>query len=695
MRLSTLTGLLCLLPFAARAEEGMWTFDGFPAAEVERIYGFRPDDAWLARARLASVRLAQGCSGSFVSPDGLVMTNHHCASHCVEQLSTAGQNLMRDGFLAATAAEERRCPDLEVNQLVEISDLTGRMHEATAGLAGEAFARARRAETARAEKECQASEELRCEVVSLYQGGRYQLYRYRRWQDVRLVFAPEHAIASFGGDPDNFMFPRWDLDAAFLRVYAGGKPLPSPDHFRWSPAGPRDGELTFVSGHPGKTSRQLTVAQLAFQRDVELPALLLHLSEWRGRLIEYRRRGAEEARQADGLLQGIENGFKVFSGRWRALADPAFFLKKTQEEARLRAAIASDPARAARTLPAFDAIAAAEETERALHRAYFHLESRRGIYGELFWIARTLVRAADELPMPGEQRLPELSDAALPALTQRLFSPAPIHAGLETLNLAFSLDKLREALGPDHPAVRRALGPASPDELAARAVQGTRLADVAWRRKLWEGGRTAVEAALHDDPMLALARALDADARAVRKRREDEVEAVMIRSSEQIAQGRFEAYGTGLAPDATFTLRLSFGRVAGWTEEGKQVPPFTRFAGAFERATGRDPFALPPRWLAAREKLDLATPFDFSTTNDITGGNSGSPLFDRDLRIVGLAFDGNLWSLAGEYLYDGSRNRTVAVHSSAILEALDKVYGARRLLTELQPPRRAAHQESD
>jgi len=686
MRLA-LAALLCALPLAAGAEEGMWTFDAFPADQVERAYGFRPDAAWLARARLASLRLGGGCSGSFVSAQGLVLTNHHCADDCVEAHAGAGRDLMRDGFLASGPAEELRCPGLAVTQLLETSDVTGRMEQATAGLAGEAFARVERAERARIEKACQTSAELRCEVVSLYQGGRYHLYRSRRHEDVRLVFAPEYAIASFGGDPDNFQYPRYDLDVTFLRVYQGGKPLATPDHFTWSAAGPADGELTFVSGHPGSTSRQETVAELELRRDVELPALLLLNAERRGRLLEYRRRGAAEAAQSDGYLQTVENSLKAHGGMRAALADPAFFRKKVEEEGRLRAAVAKEPALAPRTLSAFDAIAAAQEKRRAVFRAHLHLESRRAFDGELFWMARTLVRAAEERPRPGEERLAELRDAALPALTQRLFSTAPVHAELEILKLGYSLDKLREALGPDHPAVRRALGPASPDEAAARAVRGTKLADVAYRRKLWEGGKAAVEEALRDDPLLELARALDPEARAIRKRLEDEVEAAVTRSAALLTRARFALLGSSVYPDGTSTLRLSYGKVAGWVEDGKAVAPFTRLGGAFERATGRDPFALPPRWLAAREKLDLSTPFNFASTHDITGGNSGSPVLDRKLEVVGVAFDGNLWSLGGAYLFDESRNRAVSVHSGAVLHVLSRVYGAEQLVRELRPGR--------
>jgi len=685
MRLAALTSLLCTLPLGAGAEEGMWTFDAFPSEQVARSYGFRPDAAWLARARLASVRLAQGCSGSLVSAGGLVMTNHHCAHSCIEELSTPRSDLVRDGFLARSGAEERPCPELEVNQLEDISDVTARMRQATAGREGEAYGEARRTETARMEKECQTSEALRCELVSLYHGGRYHLYRYRRYQDVRLVFAPELAIAFFGGDPDNFMFPRYDLDMALLRVYQGGKPAATPDHFRWSPAGPQEGELTFISGSPGRTQRLRTVAQLEYQREVVLPERLIRDAEWRGRLAGYRERGAEQARHATAHLFYAENGFKARQGELAALRDPAFFQSKVAEEARLRAALARDPAKARRYLPAFDAIARALGEEHRMRRPLHHLEQSR-LRGRLFGIARTLLRGVAERQKPDGQRLEEFRDSAQPALLQELFSAAPVHPELEVFELAFALEKMREELGPDHPAVRKILGLESPAELAARSVKGSRLREVAFRRKLWEGGAGAVETAAREDAMLALVLRFDADAREVRKRYQDDVEAVVRQSEDLLAQARFEALGTSVYPDATFSPRLSFGKVAGWMEGGKAVPPFTTLGGAFARATGRPPFDLPRSWLAARERLDLSLPFNFASSNDIIGGNSGSPVFNKELEIVGLVFDGNSWSLGGDWGFDESVNRAVSVHSSAILQALSRIYGAERLARELGPP---------
>ncbi len=680
-----LLAALAAAPLLAGADEGMWTYDNFPRDRVEKSYGFSPSDAWLAKARLSSARLAGGCSASFVSGGGLVMTNHHCAHSCIEQLSTARRDYVKSGFFARTQADEVRCPEIEVNQLVAIADVTARITGATAGKSGAGFFRAQRAERARIEKECQTSDALRCEVVSLYHGGVYDLYTYRRFQDVRLVFAPEFAIAFFGGDPDNFNYPRYDLDVAFLRVYQDGKPAATPDHFTWSPAGPKEGELTFVSGNPGRTSRGLTVAQLADARDVALPDALMGLAEYRGLLTEYARRGPEEARTANATLFYVENGYKALRGRWLALRDPAFFATKVKAEADFKAALARDPARAAKVLPAYDAIAGAVAAFDRIRTRYGIEEPvRRG--GELLAIARTLVRAAVERNKPNAERLREFGDAARPQLLQRTFSAAPVHPEFETFQLRYWLTQVRERLGADDPFVHEALGRESPAELAERLVKGTRLADVAYRKRLWDGGQKAIDAAAKTDPLVAFALRIDADGRAVRKVYDETIHPVLVKNQEILARARFDLEGASSYPDATFSPRLSYGAVKGYREDGRTVAPFTTLAGAFERATGREPFALPASWLAARGKLDLSTPFDFVTDNDIIGGNSGSPVFDRNLQIVGLVFDGNIQSLGGDYGFDDAVNRTVAVDSAALLEALRTVYGAKRIVEELRPP---------
>ena len=686
MRMTVALLVLCTAATSARADEGMWTYNGFPKALVEKKHGVKVTDAWLDHARLSSVRLAQGCSGSFVSANGLVMTNHHCVETCLQQLSSAEKDFIAAGFHAKTPAEELKCPVLEVNQLVEITDVTARMKKATAGLTGKRFNDAQKAETARIEGECQTSDALRCNVVTLYHGGRYDLYRYRRHQDVRMVFAPEFAIAFFGGDPDNFMFPRYDLDASFVRVYEDGKPLQAKNFLAWNPAGPKEGDVVFVSGHPGGTDRQLTIAELEYQRDVALPERIAAYSELRGALTQYQARGAEQRRVSNSLLFGIENSLKVLKGEREALVDKGFFGQKVAAEEAFKKKVAADKKNGPATLQAFASIQQAEDLQRNVRFDVSYVAGSAGFMTDYYRIARILVRGGDERPRKNEERLEEYQEAKLPAVTQALFSPAPIDDEFEIFKLTYSLGKLRENLGPDHSFTKKVLGQESPAEVAKRLVTGTKLRDVAVRKQLWEGGKAAVDAS--QDPMIVFVRNLDPDQRAVRKMMEDEIESVRKKGSETIAAARFAVEGTSSYPDATFTLRLSFGTVKGWTEGKKVIPAFTTFAGAFERNTGREPFALPQSWLDAKPRLDLKTKFNFVATTDIIGGNSGSPVIDRDGRVVGLVFDGNIWSLGGNYGFDEKLNRTVAVDTAALTAALDKIYGATRVLEELLPGRK-------
>jgi hypothetical protein len=660
----------------------MWLLNEFPSARVEKRYGFSPTQPWLDHVRLSSVKLAGGCSGSFVSDRGLVMTNHHCAKGCIEQVSTKEHDYIKHGFYAKTDEAELKCPGMEVLQLTAISDVTARVTEATKGLADAAYSDAERAAFATIEKACSTSDKVRCDVVSLYRGGKYHLYQYQRFQDVRLAFAPEQGIAAFGGDPDNFNFPRYDLDVSFLRLYDDNKPAASPQFFKWSAHGAKDGELTFVSGHPASTSRLLTVAQLEYRRDVRLPELLLWLAEVRGTITEYQKRGPEQKRTSSVFLDRIENGLKALRGRHEALLDPVFFASKIAEERALRASVATHPELASATASAWDQIAGAEDELRRMHLRYELIE--HGLFSDarLLNFARTLVRAADEIPKPNEKRLNEFSDSKLPALQHALFSPAPIEDELDALRLSMMFTNLRAKLGPDDPFVKLVLGKDSPEDLARELIKRTKLKDVKARKALFEGGKAAIDAST--DPLIVLARAMEPEARALRKAYEEKVESVENKNGELIAKARFALLGTDVYPDATFTLRLSYGHVAGWSEDGKVIHPFTTFGGAFDRATGKDPFALPPSWLAAKGKLDLTTPFNFTTTNDIIGGNSGSPVINKDAEIVGLIFDGNIHSLGGDFGFDAAKNRAVSVHSEAIVESLKEVYGAGRILSELK-----------
>lgn len=684
----------------AVADEGMWTYNNFPADKVAQKYGFKPDQAWLDKVRLSSARLAQGCSASFVSPDGLVMTNHHCAHSCIAQISSKAKDYVKDGFVAKSLADEVKCPELEVNQLTSISDVTARMNTATAGKSGADYIAAQKAEMAKITKECSGDDRgVRCDVVTLYKGGKYDLYKYKRYQDARLVFAPELAIAFFGGDPDNFNFPRYDLDVSFVRVYENGKPAQTTNYFPFAKTPTKAGDLTFVSGHPGHTSREYTVAELEFERDFSQPKRLLRIAEFRGQLTEFGKKGAEQKRISSSDLFYMENAYKARLGRQSALTDKAFFDSKVKAQSDLINAI-KDPKKKSDVGNAIKSIDVATKRARELWPAYINLEAGWAFPADTFSIARMLVRAADELSVPNEKRLKEYGDAALPGVYEELTSTAPIYDELEVLKLTFGLTKLREMLTADDATVKAILGKKSPETIAQELIKGTKLKDPKARRpylvyedvvdattKKKTGERVVGvnkdAIAKSTDPMIVFARLVDKDARAVRKQIEDEVESVISLNSETVAKARFDSYGTSLYPDATFTLRLSYGAVQGWKERGAEVNPITTIAGAFERHTGEDPFKLPATWLKAQKALDGTKAMNICTTNDIIGGNSGSPMINKEGEIVGLIFDGNIHSLGGEYGFNPENNRAVAVHTAAIFEAVDKVYGAKALAAEL------------
>jgi len=676
-----LAGALTAGASAAMADEGMWTLDHLPLQQIQARYGFTPSQQWIDLVQHAGVRLAEGCSGSFVSADGLVMTNHHCANGCLSQLSAKGANYMQDGY--AAKEEEPRCPEVELNQLESITDVTARVNAAIKGKDGAERIKAERAINSALEKECVGGDAntWRCDVVTLYHGGRYALYKYRRYQDVRLVFAPEQSIAFFGGDPDNFNFPRYDLDVTFFRAYVDGKPAKTPQYLKFDVDGPKAGELTFVVGNPGSTQRQTPWTSLAYMRDRVLTPFFGYLSEARGQLWQYSRMGTQQAKEAQDALFGVDNSLKVFKGWLETLSDENFVAKKQHEDAALRAWIAADPVRRAKYGDPWTMLEQAQQRGSQLRDRYAMIEGGRGFGSELFDDARTLVRAAAERAKPDAERLPAYRDANLPALRQTLASTAPVYPQYEETRLAWTLEKMRQSLGADDPFVHEVLGSESPDQLAHQLVDGSKLADPAMRMKLWEGGAKAVDAS--SDPMIELARRIDPEARRLRKAYEDEVEAPSKKASEAIARARFERDGTSSYPDATFTLRLSYGKVEGWNEKGTPVKPFTQFAGLYGRATGADPFKLPASWLTAKSSLDLQTPMDFITDNDIIGGNSGSPVIDKEGHAVGLIFDGNIHSLGGDFTFDDSVNRAVAVDTAAIVEAVRKVYHLPKLADEL------------
>jgi hypothetical protein len=665
---------------AAQADEGMWTFDNFPSRTVGTKYGFAPSAEWLNHVRLSSLRIAGGCSASFISPQGLVMTNHHCVVECLEQISTPQQNFAEIGYSAKTPAEERKCPDFELDQLVEIRDVTKEVQAAIAGKSGNEANKALHAKEAELQQSCGSDKSLRCDVVSLYHGGIYNLYRYKRYNDVRLVFAPEFSVAQFGGDPDNFNFPRFDFDIGLVRAYEEDKPVTSKDYLHWSANGSKDGDLVFVSGNPGGTSRELTVSQLDFERNVVFPDIIPDISEMRGELEAFIDRGPQQTREASDDLFFLENDFKVFFGRQQALLDPQFFATKVEEEKKLRAATAADPKLAA-DVSAWNDIESIQHVRSQLFVRFAELDDlgRDSALGN----AIRLVRAAVERTKPNSERLPQYTDQALVAMQQELAAPSPFYPDLEELGLTLSFSIVRRDLGTDDPFVRKMLGKESPEQLAHRLVSGTHLGDPKVREELYKGGQSAIDAST--DPMIRFAAMIDDDLLAVRKNYEAQVDAPTRAAAEKIAKARFAVYGTSVDPDATFTLRLSYGTVKGFEDaEGKFVQPYTSIQGLYERATGAPPYNLPDSWLNAKESLSPSTPMNFCTTNDIIGGNSGSPVIDKDANVVGLIFDGNIFSLGGDFGYDAAKNRAVAVDSRALLEGMRKVYHLNRIVDEIE-----------
>ena len=666
---------------AARADEGMWTFDNFPAAAVKARYGVDIDQAWLDHVRASAVRLSVGCSASIVSDQGLVLTNHHCVSDCAQALSTAKADYIKTGFAAATRRDEKLCAGMQAEILLSIADVTSRVQAAFAGKTGGDYVRARDAEIAAIEQEaCTGKVTQRCQVLSLYQGGQYKLYVYRKYADVRLVFAPELQMAFFGGDPDNFNFPRYDLDFSFVRLYEDGRPAATADHLTWSSRAPVAGEPVFVAGNPGATNRQFTADQLAFLRNFILPGALLQFSELRGRYIRFGEEGPEKARTVTHDLFGTENTFKALRGQLQALSDDRLIPAKRDADAALKAHVDADPALKAAAGDPWGDIARIQPVRAGLYDPYILTEARAGFGSELYAYARGLVRAAEERTRPNGERLPEYTDSRLPLLQKLMFDPQPVEPAVEQLKLEFWLSKVREYLTADAPETKALLGQDSPEALSARLAT-SRLGDPAVRKALWDGGLAAVRAS--NDPLIRYVLQTDAISRGLRRAYEAQVSGPTDRAAEAIARARFAAYGASVYPDATFSLRLSYGTVQGWTSAGRTVEPVTRLGGLYDRATGQPPFDLPRRWLDARSRLNLDTVFDVSTSNDIIGGNSGSPLVDAHGAVIGAIFDGNIHSLGGAFGYDPALNRAVAVSTAAITEALSKVYGQTALVAEL------------
>jgi len=668
---------------AATADEGMWTFDNPPSKQLQERYNFTPTREWLDHVRLSSVRFNDGGSGSFVSPRGLALTNHHVALGQLQKISTPQKDYVKDGFYARTQAEEVKCPDLELNVLVSMENVTARVLSVLKpGMSDKESNDARKSEIAKIEKESLDKTGLRSDVISLYQGGEYWLYCYKKYTEVRMVFAPEQQIAFFGGDPDNFTYPRYDLDMAIFRVYENDKPADTSNYLKWNPQGAADGELVFVSGNPGSTERLSTMAQLEDQRDCLYPLLLKTYKRRLGVLKQYAALGPEQAREATRQIFGIENSLKAFTGEYEGLQDKNLLAKRQKEEIEFRAKVDGNPEWKAAYGSAWDEIAKAEKLYMTRLKDTRFRSVRASSMAQN---ALTIVQYVAEVQKPDGERLDGFHDSELESLRFRLLSPAPVYPKMEEALLADSLQETLEELGPNDVFIQTVLNGRSPKEVAAEVLANTKMGDATFRKSLLEGGPAAVAAST--DPLVVLAVKLDPILREVRKWYEDNVQSVETSAGEKIGKARFAVYGKTTYPDATFTLRLSYGTVKGYPMNGTKAPPHTTFYGLYDRAYSFDmkvPFQLPQHYMEDKNKLDLSTPLDFVNTCDIIGGNSGSPVINREGELVGLIFDGNIESLVADYIYSEESNRAVAVHTAGMTEALRKVYDAGPLADELE-----------
>lgn len=676
-RLRVLAAALSLAATPALAAEGFWPLDSVPVEAIRQATGVTLDAPFIERLQVAGMKLTNGCSASLVSDQGLALTNNHCVLECARALSDASHDVMKDGFRTATRAEERACPGVAGEVLVEITDVTAQVQAAPVAERPKVLAAAEK-------RACAGTAGYRCYGISFFRGGRYKVYRYRRYEDVRLVFAPEFAATYFGGDPDNFNFPRHSFDAAFLRLYDDGKPARTRGHLVWSDRPPAEGEAVFVVGNPGNTERLLTVSQLETLRDVTLPIDQLQRAEMRGRLLQYADRGEAEARIATHALYRVENAYKVVEGRRLALGDRRFMDAKRAEEAALRAGVAADPKLAAEVRDPWADLARVQAAYAERYVAWRQLEGEPAATSRLYAYARTLVRAAQERAKPSADRLPEFVDSRLTVERGKLLADRPVEPAIEQMALEHWLLKTRELMTPQAPAVQAILGKESPEGLSERLVEGAKLADPKERERLWEGGLAAIQAS--DDPLIRFVLATDAFARGEKELWRREVTEPTEAAAERIARARFAVLGDSVYPDATFSPRLSFGKVEGWTWRGPPVAPFTTFGELYGRATGVAPYELAPSWVAAKDWLDPATVLNFTTSNDVIGGASGSPAIDARGEVIGVVFDGNIHALGGAYGYDPLLNRTLVVSTAAITEALDKVYDRQALLEELRRP---------
>jgi len=681
--------LFCLVAFSfgssIYADEGMWLFNAFPKDKVQAKYGFAPDQAWLDHVRLSSARAPNG-SSSFVSSDGLIFTNHHIAQECIHNLSTGGKDYMKAGFYASTKADEPKCPGMEFLVLQSIEDVTAKVNATVKpGMSTADAGKAQREEMSSLEKQC-SSGDIRCDVVTLYSGAMYNLYKYKKYDDIRLVFAPEFAIAFFGGDPDNFEYPRYDLDISFLRAYENDKPAQTANYLKWSPNGASDNELIFVSGHPGRTGRLLTMSQLDYLRDCEYPLRLNSYNHRIPALEKFSAESAENAREAQSAMFGIQNSFKAITGYEAALKDQELMARKAADEKDLQQYVNSDPQRKKEYGDPWTAIAKAASVEEQIYKQLWYLDMLYGFQGELARDARDIVRAAYQRQKPSNQRIRGFQDSQLPTLQTRLFGAVPTYKPFNEVQLTESLTEMREVLGADNPDVQKALAGKTPEERAKEVIGGTTVSDPAVRKQLYEGGLAAVNAST--DPLIVMMREIEPDAEAIHNRDEDEVQSVYRSKGSDIGKALFAQKGLSVPPDATFTLRLSYGAIASYTLNGANVPWFTTMGGAYQHAAehgGKPPYELPESWVNDKSAINLNTPFDTVSTADIIGGNSGSPVINKAGEVVGIIFDGNIESLAWNFEYTDKVARAVEVDSRAITESLRNIYHADALLNELMP----------
>lgn len=662
------------------ADEGLWTFDNPPLKQWKERYNFEPSKEWLDRVRLASVKFP-GASGVFVSPNGLIATNHHVASSFIERLSSKERDLLKNGFYAKTQAEELKVPDGNVSILQSYDNVTERVHNAAKSGANDAdVATKRTAVIAAIEKDCPAA--LKCEVVPLYSGGEYWIYRFKRYTDIRLVMAPEEQAAFFGGDYDNFVYPRHDLDFTFVRAYEDGKPASTPQFLKWSATGAPENEFVVVTGYPGSTARLLTVSQLAYQRDIGNP---LQEQVWKVRrkaLEEYSKRGAEQLRQANPGMRSYANSLKRLEGQQNGLLSPRNFARKEAEERDLRDKLAAKSELDKQYAPAWKAIADAysQLPGKAKQIAFSSLNS-----SQLATFARQIVTYQAEIQKPNDKRYPEYRDTRLDAFRSSLLSPAPIYLEMEEAALTAWFVEARKVLGAADPFVKAALGDAEPIEVVHRAIRETKLIDPAFRETFVKGN---IDGNGQNDPMIALAKRVDPIVRELREWNEKNILNVETANGTKIAEARFAVYGKTMPPDANSQLRIEYGIVKGYEEDTTLVPFKTTFFGLYDRALSfgeTSPFNLAPSLKARRDKIDLSTPLNFVYTADTIGGNSGSPVINRKGEVVGLNFDSNNQKLSNRYWYieENEGSRAVGVHSAGIIEALKKVYDADVLVREL------------